>query len=392
MANVTKAWALRRIAEVLVSDIRDRRRPPPAPSEQPIPLSPTGITTDWLTRVLCDKGARVTSVTPLHCSVGTTTRLTLALTYDHAGRTARLPRRVFVKHTHRLGQRLMLGLGGLIQGEPYFYAQVRPILRIESPSIYFGSLDERSWRSILVLEDVAHTRGASFWQPGHRTTREQMEDLLSTMARWHGQLWESSLLAAWRWLKTPADLMHVIDSLIGLADRVPTGIRRAGHVIPPALRTRRGDLHAGLRRSMELASQGPRTYLHGDLHPTNTYITREGNVGICDWQCGLRGSWAHDYAYAMATALDVEDRRAWERELLALYVERLEAGGGPRLSPDAAWLAYRRALFYPYFAWVYTLGRSRLQPRFQPAEVSLIMIGRIAAAIDDLGALAAVGL
>jgi hypothetical protein len=49
-------------------------------------------------------------------------------------------------------------------------------------------------------------------------------------------------------------------------------------------------------------------------------------------------------------------------------------------------------MFYPYFAWLYTLGRSRLQPRFQPEEVSLMLIERIAAAIDDLHSFAAVGL
>jgi Phosphotransferase enzyme family len=391
MANTTKVWAVRRIAGVLVADIRARRRPPPGPSEQPIPISPAGLTPDWLTRVLCPGGTHVTSVRTIRVSVGTTTRLTLGLTYDEGGTPAGLPPRVFVKHTHRLGQRLMLGLGGLIEGEPYFYAHVRPILTIEAPEMYFGSMDERSWRSILVLEDVVQTRGASFWKPGHRFTREQMEDLLSTMARWHGQLWETSRLAAWGWLKSPADLMHVIDALIGLADRTPTGMRRAAHVIPPVLRARRGELRTALRRSMELASQGPHTYLHGDLHAANTYMTREGNVGICDWQCGLRGSWAHDYAYAMATALDVEDRRAWEQELLDHYLNRLGEAGGGAIARDEAWLAYRRATLYPYFAWLYTIGRSRLQPHFQPDEVSLTMLKRIGAAIDDLDSLAAVG-
>jgi hypothetical protein len=389
MATVTKAWALRRIAEVLIADISGRR-PPPAPSEQPVPTSPAQITPDWLTRVLCDRTSRVTSVTPLHHSVGTTTRLTLELTYDQAGTTASLPPRVFVKHTHQLGQRLMLGLGGLIQGEPHFYAQVRPILRIEAPRIYFGSVDERSWRSILVLEDVVHSRGASFWGPGHYVARHQIENLLSAMAGWHAQLWESPRLAAWR-LRTPADLRQTIDALIGLADRIPAGLRRAAEVIPPALGGRRRELHAGLRRSMELASQGPRTYLHGDLHVANTYVTREGSVGICDWQCGLQGSWAHDYAYLMATALEVEDRRAWERELLEHYLDQLADAGGGAIAREEAWLAYRRATLYPCFAWLYTLGRSRLQPRFQPDEVSLTMIRRIAAAIIDLDSLAALG-
>ncbi len=71
---------------------------------------------------------------------------------------------------------------------------------------------------------------------------------------------------------------------------------------------------------MQSIAQGPMTYLHGDLHVANTYLTAEGTVGVCDWQCGLQGSWVHDYAYIVATAPDIEDRRAWERELLRLYL------------------------------------------------------------------------
>lgn len=143
---------------------------------------------------------------------------------------------------------------------------------------------------------------------------------------------------------------------------------------------------------MRSVSQGPRTYLHGDLHVANTYLTGQGTVGVCDWQCGLRGSWAHDYAYIVATALEVDDRRAWEQELLDFYLDRLAAAGGKGPSPKQSWDAYRRALFYPYFAWLYTLGRSRLQPKFQPEDISLTLIGRIATAIDDLASFSAVGL
>jgi aminoglycoside phosphotransferase (APT) family kinase protein len=143
---------------------------------------------------------------------------------------------------------------------------------------------------------------------------------------------------------------------------------------------------------MQSASHGPRTYLHGDLHIANTYVTRTGKMGVVDWQVGLQGSWSFDYAYSLATGLTVEDRRAWERDLLEFYLEHLAAAGGETIAKHMAWRAYRQATLYPYFAWVYTLGRSRLQPKFQPREVSLAMIERISTAIDDLESLAALGL
>lgn len=325
-------------------------------------------------------------------SAGTTTRAVLEVAYNDAGTAANLPRRLFVKCTTTVAQRLMLGLGGFIHGEPCFYTRVRPQLRIEAPIGYFGAVDPRSWRSIVVLEDVLSARGARFWKPSSAVGREGIEDLLANVAGWHGALWQDARLATWRWLKTPADQMRVIDSLIAIADRTPAGLRRARAVIPPALAGRRADLYEGLRRSMRIASRGPRTYLHGDLHVANTYVTREGRIGVVDWQTGLQGSWAHDYAYIIATALAVEQRRAWERELLDFYLERLAAAGGEAIAREAAWHAYRRALFYPLFAWIYTIGRSRFQPAFQPEQVSLVIVERIAAAIDDLDSFGAVGL
>jgi hypothetical protein len=186
--------------------------------------------------------------------------------------------------------------------------------------------------------------------------------------------------------------MRVIDALIGLADRTGVGTERARAVLPHAMVTRRADLYAAMRRSMALASRGSRTYLHVDLHIANTYLTGDGRLGIADWQIGLQGSWAYDFGYLLATALEPNDRRAWERDLLELYLDRLAAAGGEAIPWERAWLAYRQATFYPYFAWVYTLGRSRLQPKFQPDEVSLLMTERIATAIVDLDSFGAVDL
>jgi hypothetical protein len=359
-----------------------------------VPRSPAEIGLAWLTEALCREvpGARVMSLVERPGSTGTTTRAAFALAYDQAGVAAGLPAAVFAKCTSSLAQRLMLGLGGLIEGEPGFYAHVRPLLELETPAGYFAAVDERTWRSVVLIEDVVRARGARFWQPGVTFTRSRIEDLLAATAGWHGRLWDSPRLAQWRWLRTPAQHAGLIDRLIGLADRRAAGVRRAGRAIPRVLRERQRELFEGMRRSMTLASAGPMTYLHGDLHAANTYATSDGCPGVADWQVGLKGSWWFDVGYLMATALEVEDRRAWERELLGGYLERLHASGGARIEFGTAWEAYRRATLYPYFAWTYTLGRSRLQPAFQPDEVSLTLIERITAAIVDLRSLAAVGL
>jgi Phosphotransferase enzyme family len=390
----TKAWALRRIGRVLAAGLRERRRGTRPESGEDVPRSPDDITAEWLTAVLCagTPGARVESVTVPGGSVGTTTRKALRVTYNEAGTAAELPSRLFAKCTTALAQRLVLGLGGFIEGEPGFYNHVRPELAIEAPVGYFAAVDPRSWRSIVLMEDVAATRGAQFWQPSTEVTRDRIEDLLSNMASWHAAYWNSGRLASMRWLKTPSDHLKVIDALIGMEKRSLVGAERAREVIPAALHDQQRDLYLGMGRSLEICSRATPTYLHGDLHVGNTYLTDHGRMGIGDWQIGLRGSWAYDYAYIVGSALEVADRRAWEHDLLDFYLERLAGSGGPRLARDAAWQAVREATFYPYFAWVYTIGRARLQPKFQPDEISLPVIERTAAQIDDLESLKAVGL
>jgi hypothetical protein len=389
----SKGWALRRLGQVTAGDVRELVRRRPAAELREVPHSLREIGPQWLTAVLCREapGARVTSVRPIGVSAGTTTRARLQIAYNDTGTAAGLPTQLFLKGTITRAQRVMLGLGGFIHGEPGFYTHIRPGLDIETPRAYFVAGDARSWRSVVVMEDVVSTRQAAFWRPGIRTTRRQIEDLLAAAATWHGALWDSPRLTGWTWLRTPAEHMALIDALVGLADRTRTGTKRASHVIPASLRGRQADLFVAMRRSMALASRGPRTYLHGDLHVANTYLTGDGVPGVCDWQVGLQGSWTFDYGYLLAAALETEDRRAWEHDLLDFYLERLGAAGGQRIPRTQAWEAYRRSTLYPYFAWVYTLGRSRLQPSFQPTETSLVMLQRISAAIDDLETLDALG-
>jgi hypothetical protein len=391
----TKTDVLRRVGRTVRAEARLRLRDhrPLAPGA--VPRHPRQLTPGWLTAALCRHvpGARVLSARPSRAlTSGTTTRQALELTYNEPGTLAGLPRQVFVKCTSSLAQRLMLGMGGLISGESGFYERVRPRLDIEAPTGYFGSVDPGSWRSVVVIEDVVSTRRARFWQPETPVSRSQIEDLVANMAGWHGTLWETRALQEWDWLRTPADQGRLIGSLLGLADSTRAGARRAEGVIPGGLRGRQADLLEGMRRSMSLLGRRPHTYLHGDLHIANAYLTSDGSMGVCDWQVGLKGCWAYDFAYLLSTALAVQDRRDWEGELLRFYLERLQAAGGRPPAFEDGWLAYRQATFYPYFAWIYTLGRSRLQPRFQPDSVSLTMIARISAAIKELDSLAAIGL
>jgi hypothetical protein len=107
-------------------------------------------------------------------------------------------------------------------------------------------------------------------------------------------------------------------------------------------------------------------------------------MGLGDWQVVSRGHWARDVAYAVSTALTVEDRRAMEQDLLRFYLDAMAAQGGPRIAFDEAWTAYRAQLLSALAWWTMTLTPSEAMPDMQPLGTTNVFLSRIAVAMDDL--------
>jgi aminoglycoside phosphotransferase (APT) family kinase protein len=131
--------------------------------------------------------------------------------------------------------------------------------------------------------------------------------------------------------------------------------------------------------------------IHTDVHIGNWYQTVAGQMGLLDWQVLTRGHWSRDLSYALSTALTVEDRRAWEMDLISLYVERFGQRTGVTIPLESAVVWYRQQLFHALHMWTQTLCHPRLQPNSQRDEMTYELMRRIATAIDDLDAFDAVG-
>jgi Phosphotransferase enzyme family len=364
---------------------------PKARGRDDVPISGETVTTEWLTAVLCRDvpGAEVTGFSNPSGSSGSNERLALRVTYNDAGDAAGLPTELFTKATTSYRQRLLVGGAGVLEGEPRFYLSLRPKSSVEAPRGYWGAADERTWRSIVIMEDVASTKGARFVGPTEQVSHEQVKDLVQNLARLHGELWQDPALEP---LFTTRDYIERTSAFLDLPKRCEVGMERAKDEIPPALHGETDRLYAGTVRSMvRAADEMPRTLLHGDPHIGQTYITGDGRMGFADWQGCQQGSWAFDFAYLVNSACEPEDRRKWQQGLMELYLERLAEHGGDAPSFDDAWLAYRQQSFWPYTAWVFTIGRAWYQPEMQPVERCRVIIRRTAAAIDDLDSFEAIG-
>ena len=387
----TKLWIAGRTAVVVASIVGEKVRPSVPQTRADIPREARDITADWLTDVLCHEhpGARVTDFRVTGSTSETTSRAAIRVGYNKIGAEAGLPTELYAKTTTGLAQRLLVGGAQVIHGEPLFYTVFRPRIEMEAPLGYWGGVDNRSWRSMILMEDIATTRGATFIKPTTPLTRAQVEDIVVNLAACHGAWWEDPELGK---LKTTRDHLHNVSGFVDMGKRCAVGLQTARDVVVPAVRDEAKRLWRGTARALEMAAtQQPLTLLHGDTHVGQAYVTGDGRMGLTDWQSIMAGGWGYDFGYFVGSACEPDDRREWERELLELYLTKLgEAGGRPPSFADA-WHIYRQSLCYPCTAWLFAYGRAFYQPRMQPDDTCRVVISRLATAIDDLGTFDALG-
>lgn len=274
--------------------------------------------------------------------------------------------------------------------EVRFYAQLRAQLSIEAPRIYASHIDPRTGSFQIVMEDLRE-RGAEFPNATTSLSLVQMRAWLDNLARLHAQFWASPRFAdelAWVPRTRHGGMFPVFDA-IGL-DLIRDQVRRSPdkrELLAPLDRSLES-LWAGTWRAQAAFEAEPETLCHGDAHVGNTYCipdTSGDTIGLLDWQLMVRGCWAHDLGYALATGLDIEDRRTHERALLAEYLDAL-ARHGVDAPPnhDHAWLCYRRSMI-----WGLVIGWLITPPQNYGVAITRANIGKMVQAMLDLDTLAA---
>src|SRR5260370_9246072 len=102
-----------------------------------------------------------------------------------------------------------------------------------------------------------------------------------------------------------------------------------------------------------------------------------GKMGLCDWECRSRGHWSRDFGYGVTASLTPDNRRNWERGLLARYIERFAENTGVTPDFDLSFRHYRQQIVHALAMWPITLCHPPLLPAMQPSDTSLTMIDRI---------------
>lgn len=349
-----------------------------------VPSRAEAITPRWLTMALQRRwpGIVVDEVRCLGGSEGNTSRREIVVRYRPNGREVGTPTRFFCKATPRVKSRLTSCVIGKAAAEADFYNEFRPELNIEAATAVYAHHAPLSGKTLIILDDFAATRDCTFI-PGPTTPidRAKAESMVEVLAGYHGQFWNDPRIAS-RY-RSVADYHRAINRHIAFEAHAATGFDIAKVRMPPGFAKDRDRLWSAYLRASELASRRPWTLIHTDTHIGNWYYTPEGRMGLSDWGM-VRGHWSLDVAYALSSALAVADRRAWEQELLALYLDRLGRHGVAVPGWDEAWLAYRQQMFQGLLFWAFTLGAGAMQPKWHSAELCLGNLERMSHAIVDL--------
>jgi Phosphotransferase enzyme family len=378
-----KIETIKRIAE------EDAKSRPAAIDHTVAPWSSEAVTPQWMTGALCRDvlGAEVTDVQLGEIDHGSNSRQAIGVTYNEAGQAAGLPEKLFAKSTPNWKQRIVVGLVGSASQEWGFYRDLRAELgELESPYGYYGVVDDESCRSIVLIEDISDR--IAEW--GNPTTlyvdRQRAETMVDILAQIHGRMWANPRLDELPWLRSGLAFQRHLNATVRFPEQTIVGFERAQErgLNPDGLAAHRDDIVPAMMRSFEMNDADVHTLLHFDVHINNWYLATSGNMGIMDWGCVSRGNWASDFAYMMMGSLTTEDRRAWERDLLARYLDEVREHGGKPPSFDEAWLRYRQQTHHGWTFWLMTIGFGEDQPEMQADEICTTLVERMSQAVVDL--------
>jgi hypothetical protein len=365
----------------------ERLTRPMARRLEDVPCSPYAITADWLTAVLCGKvpGAVVTQVEVKPASAGTHERHQLIVSYNEEGRRAGLPTSIFTKSLPSIVTRMIGGFNGTARVEGNFYTQIRPQLEIEAPLCYHSAYDRRTFAAIHLLEDMVATKSSTFCNHKTSVSRAMADDMIDLLASLHSRFYgDPDLAERYRWLAAYPRWFNIGSEKMGTEYYTRKAFDAAAHVIPTKVLARRDEVWPATMRALALHDSEPQGLIHSDVHVGNWYRTGAGQMGLCDWQCLSRGHWSRDFAYAVTASLTPDNRRSWERDLLARYIERLAEKTGVKPDFDLSFMHYRQQIVHALAMWTITLCHSPLLPNMQPEDTTLTMIERITTAMGDL--------
>jgi hypothetical protein len=305
---------------------------------QTLPTDAADLTPEFMSEAL---GTEVVDVAILDHAFATNQRTRVGLTYATKGAG---PASLFVKLAPLdPAHRQMIGATGMGEREAQFYRDVAPTIDLLVPGCAFAASEADAF--VLLLEDLG-ARGCRFASNGEwGVAADAAAVALEQLAQFHARFERASERdRVAPWLRTPPNRMS--EATAGLMRMVLDA--QAGKLSDDYAAI--GELYVQHHAWFdEIWHSGPPTYIHGDTHIGNVYLD-DGRVGFLDWGLSRVSTHLRDVSYFLTMSVDVDERRAHQRELLQGYLDALRAAGGVEIGFDDAWATHRLQASYTVVA------------------------------------------
>lgn len=339
-----------------------------------IPRSVDQLDTAWFQAAVSPEVRRARVLEVIH---GTATKIKVALDYAAGAPDAEV---VWVKTGMEPHSRA-IGTERVYAGETFFYRTLGGRYETRTPRCYFADSDAEG-ASILVLEDLCR-QGAVFSDPTVAGSPELIAAGLEAIARYQAASWMDASLAATPLLASGGSF-DAADCLAWLYDPAhwdDYARRPRFRALAAPLRDRDTlrRAHTALRR--DWLRREAWALSHGDAHFGQLYALPSGEARLLDWQCVQIANHLQDVANLMVSGLSVDDRRRFDRDLLAGYLDGLTRFGVADAPSLDDCLARFGAYAMHQLAWVMCLVE------MQPEETCAAITERASAAVLDYGTL-----
>lgn len=344
-----------------------------------LPLTLDEITAEWLTSAL---QPHAPGVVVDRCAVrsaiwGTATKVFVEIEARNAEAYG-VPANLVVKggFEERLRQ---YGAGTAYELEARFYRDLASALEVDLPKAYYAGA-ETGRQGVVILEDL-NDKQVSFGDPRDPWPPDRVAEGLTSLAKLHAKSW-GTRPGRFEWLQAGSPVFRVPTEYLFSTAQFNELSSRPGM---PNLEGKLAENRLILSAYQNLWAHddaSTQVVCHGDAHVGQTYVHLDGRVDFLDWQGVMLAPWADDVAYFIISALTVENRRAYERDLLTEYLAVLRSFGGPVIAESEAWLEYRRHALHG-LVWQVT------PDAMQHLDVVTAMATRYVEAINDLDTLAA---
>jgi hypothetical protein len=355
------------------------------------PLKYGDVTAEWLTRALREKWPKiaVTAVRRGPIFGYKQNKFRIEVDYDDSGH-AELPRTYIVKGNFPGENDPSTGSLWAMVNELRSIRDVVPWIAAPAmPEWYYIGVDTDA--SAIVMQDLA-PKGAIFFDAFRTLEIGQAMAFMDAFARMHASSWNSKEFSPGGAMgpgSFAAENRHIVNDIYFPTFFRPDNWRSyvelpRGRILPRQFQNLDRSEKAW-SRMWAMLEQAAMVVVHGDEHLGNVYMTASGTPGVIDWVARPE-RWPIGVAYFLVCALDIVDRRAWERVLISHYLTRLKVYGAfdvPRF--EEAWFLYRCTTFYPLVTW---LNNSAV---WQPEAINAANAARAAVAALDHDAFGLLG-